>query len=614
VAGTRRDESSRCIIVGAGPAGLTAGYELSKLGIPAIILEKDACVGGLSRTVDYKGYRFDIGGHRFFTKVDFVRDLWSEILGEEDLLERPRLSRIHYQRKFFDYPIRPAKALLGLGPLEGLRIVGSYLYAQLFPSQVEETFEQWVCNRFGRRLFEVFFKTYTEKVWGIPCHEIRADWAAQRIKNLNLFAALRDSLLRSRAPGREIATTLIQQFHYPRLGPGMMWERCRELVAEKGCPTVTGALVTRVRHRDGRIRSVCARLRSGAECEELGTHFLSSMPIRDLVRALDPAPPPEILAAADRLRHRDFLMVALILDRAETFPDNWIYVHSPEVRVGRIQNFKNWSPAMVPDPAKTALGLEYFVQEGDELWSAPDAELVALGGRECASLGLIRADDVVDGTVVRMPKAYPVYDAGYAEALSQVRAYLGTFANLQLMGRNGLHRYNNQDHSMVTAVFAARNVAGARHDVWNVNVEQEYHEEARATAEGRGDRAVPGSAERGVGEAVIASVFARYDPVALGGAVGAILGVGLFLATAILLIRGGDPVGPNLSLLGNYLLGFRVSWAGAWLGMAEALAGGFAFGWALAEAINAVVGWHEAAFRRRLELHRALRLVSVDDP
>jgi len=600
-----RASPDRCVIIGAGPAGLTAALEALKLGIPAIVYEKDDVVGGISRTVRYKEYRFDIGGHRFFTRVPEIQKIWEEILGP-DLLTRPRLSRVYYNDRFFDYPIKPLNALRGLGPAESLRIIASYTWGQLFPSEEERNFEQWVSNRFGRRLYEIFFKSYTEKVWGMSCTEISADWAAQRIKNLDLATALKNALFGSRSRDDELVTSLIDHFQYPRLGPGMLWERCRELLATEGCPTFTGTEVVRVRHDAGRIVAITLRDRAGRESEQSGAHFVSTMPIRELLNCFDPAPPPEVLEAANRLRHRDFLMVALIVDRADVFPDNWIYVQSPRVRVGRIQNFKNWSPAMVPDPRTSSLGLEYFVQEGDELWSAADDELIDLGRRECEKLGLLRTSEVTDGFVMRVPKAYPVYDSDYSDAMNRVRDHVAGFPNLYLVGRNGQHRYNNQDHSMLTALYAVRNLAGASCDVWDVNIEPEYHEEVQGSPSERMDRLLPAPARDEVGEDLVRSVFARYDPVALGGALALVLGLGLFLATAILLLRGGDPVGPMLSLLGNYLLGYQVSWGGALLGMVEAALGGYVFGVVLAKIINAVISGHESVYRRNAELARSI--------
>ncbi len=471
----------KTFIIGAGPAGLTAALELSRLGRPAIVLEQDSTVGGLARTVEYKGYRFDIGGHRFFTKAPLVEDIWRELLGA-DLLEIQRLSRIYYRGRYFDYPLRPLNAVLGLGPFEACRILLSYLRARLAPLPEEPDFESWVINRFGRRLYEIFFKSYTEKVWGMPCHEISSDWAAQRIKNLDLAAALRNAFTRTGAVGDgAIVTTLIDRFLYPRLGPGMMWESCRARLERSGVPTWTGTRVLKLHHSDHHSGRRVTRLTvdRGGELSTLDVdQVLCSMPLQALVGCLDPAPPGAVRAAARQLRYRDFLAVVLIVDRPRVFPDNWLYVHSPEVRVGRIQNFKNWSEAMVPDPSRTSLGLEYFVHEHDELLGKTDQELAALGARELQALGLVDASEVIDSVVVRVPKAYPVYDHRYRDVLSRMLPYLRSFSNLQLMGRNGQHRYNNQDHSMLTGIYAARNLAGANYDIWSVNVDLQHHETA----------------------------------------------------------------------------------------------------------------------------------------
>jgi protoporphyrinogen oxidase len=581
----------RTVVIGAGPAGLAAAHELSTLGRDVTVLEQDDQVGGIARTVVYEGYRFDIGGHRFFTKADSIQRLWEEVMGD-DFLVRPRLSRIHYRDHFFHYPLKPVEALIGLGPWEALRIFVSYVRARTFPIEDERTFEEWVVNRFGRRLFEIFFETYTEKVWGRPCSEIGAEWAAQRIKNLDLVAAVRNALLGSRADG-QVLTTLIDRFHYPRLGPGMLWERWTERLAERGVEIRMETEVNRLVHRDGRVVAVEARRSDGTTDRVEGAHFISTMPVRELVRALSPAPPAAVLEAAERLQYRDFLTVVLIIEKAELFPDNWIYIHSPDVRVGRIQNFKNWSPDMVPDPSMTSLGLEYFVDEGDDLWALSDPELIELGARETVRLGLVGEGSVRDGTVVRVRKAYPVYDGGYREALATIRGWLSGLDNLQLVGRNGQHRYNNQDHSMLTGMLAARNVAGEEHDVWAVN--EEYHEEGAAR-----DRLTPAAARQRSLEEVLAGAFARYDARALGAAVGVVLGVGLFLATALALIHEpGDP-GRVLSLLGQYLLGYEVSWAGAGIGLLSAGTGGFAFGWLLARMINGLIGWEESLLRRQI--------------
>ncbi|HEU4630963.1 MAG TPA: NAD(P)/FAD-dependent oxidoreductase [Gemmatimonadaceae bacterium] len=474
------------LVCGAGPAGLTAAYALAKQGYAVTVLESDELVGGISRTATHNGYRFDIGGHRFFTKIRPVEALWEELLGDE-LIDVPRLSRIHYDGKYFDYPLKAGNALRGLGLWRATLIVLSYLQARLHPSPVEETFEQWVTNRFGRRLYETFFKTYTEKVWGIPCAEIRAEWAAQRIQGLSLTRAiLSATALTKRA---DDVKTLIHSFRYPRLGPGQMWERCRDRVRELGGEVLLRHRVTAIELEHGRAVAVRAATDAGERrfpCE----HVISTLDLRALVRALQPAAPPEIRRAGEGLRYRDFLLVALVLDARDLFPDNWIYVHTPGVKVGRIQNFNNWSAAMVPVPGHTCLGLEYFCFEGDGLWESPDAELIALATHELGQLGLARGARVDDGAVVRMPKAYPIYDGEYRDHIATIRSYIDPIANLHPVGRNGMHKYNNQDHSMYTALLTTENMLGARHDVWSVNTDLEYHEEQRVDG-GRGAGAGP---------------------------------------------------------------------------------------------------------------------------
>lgn len=471
-----RDSAKNVVIIGAGPAGLTAAYELCKLGVRAVVLEKDSVVGGLSRTVNYKGYHFDIGGHRFFTKVKAVDAMWREVLTDGQFLRRNRLSRIYYNKKFFYYPLRASNALLGLGVWNSLLIFLSYLRAQLFPEKPEDTFEQWISNRFGKRLYKIFFKTYTEKVWGIPCDQIMAEWAAQRIKGLSLLAAVKSALIQKQQTKGDVIKTLIDAFDYPELGPGMMWETVSDIVKENGREIRLNAGVNRIIWDGSGVKALEIITDGVPEIVE-GTHFISSMPIRGLIKKFDPPVPEAVVKAAEALNYRDFLTVALVVNKRELFPDNWIYVHDADVKVGRIQNFKNWSPAMVPDPEKTCLGLEYFCFEGDGLWTMTDSDLIDLGKRELGILGLVKPSDVVDGSVVRMPKAYPVYDGTYAEALLVVRRFLEGVSNLQLVGRNGMHKYNNQDHSMLTAMLAVKNILGASYDLWQVNAEQEYHEE-----------------------------------------------------------------------------------------------------------------------------------------
>ncbi len=457
-------------VLGAGPAGLTAAYALTKAGVPVTVLEAGPEVGGIARTETYKGFRFDIGGHRFLTKIPEVQALWEEWLGDE-LLRVRRLSRINYRGRFFDYPLRLPNVLGHLGLVESLRIGLSYLRAQVAPIAPEESFEDWVTNRFGDRLYRTFFKAYTEKVWGVPCTVIRAEWAAQRIKGLSLTRALRHTLHRQRPP-----TSLADAFYYPRLGPGQMWERAAGLVKAAGGEIRMNAVVDNLHHEHGQITSVTAR--SGGERVRIPVRgVVSSIPLPSLVQRLDPALPSAALEAAGQLRFRDFLIVVLILKKPEVFPDQWIYVHSPEVKVGRIQNFKNWSPALVPDSSKTSLGMEYFCDVGDSVWTMSDEALGSLAASELERIGLAPASLVEDTCVIRQRRAYPVYDVHYRGYVDALRRVLGGFRNLQTIGRNGMHRYNNQDHSMLTGLLAADNVLGADHDLWNVNTERSYYEE-----------------------------------------------------------------------------------------------------------------------------------------
>jgi protoporphyrinogen oxidase len=435
-------------------------------------------VGGLARTESYKGFYFDIGGHRFFTKSADVQKMWQEVLGDA-FLRRPRLSRIYYHKTFFFYPLKPFNALKGLGLFESLRIIVSYLQWQLFPYRREDSFEQWVTNRFGKRLFLTFFKTYTEKVWGIPCSELKAEWAAQRIKDLSLKTAVLNMFLKP----KQTIKTLIEEFDYPRLGPGMMWNAVKDRVEKQGGVVWMNTDVVGIHRRGNRIHSVVVSCEGHQELIQ-GTDFISSMAVTEFIQRLDPPPPPAVLKAAAALKYRDFLTICLIVDQPDLFPDNWIYIHAPEVKVGRIQNFKNWSPDMVPDPTKTSLGLEYFCNEGDALWNMPDAELIESGKREVERLGLARYADVEDGCVFRAPKSYPVYDSEYRGYLAIVREFVDSLENFQTIGRNGLHRYNNQDHAMLTGMLAVRNlILGEKSDLWSVNADREYHEEIRGTAE-----------------------------------------------------------------------------------------------------------------------------------
>jgi protoporphyrinogen oxidase len=466
--------AAEVVIVGGGPAGLTAAYELAKKGAFATVLEADDVVGGISRTVERDGWRFDIGGHRFFTKVEPVESFWHEVLPDEDFLLRPRKSRIYYKGKFYDYPLKASNALSNLGVIEAIRCVASYGWARIRPPERQDMYEGWLVARFGWRLYNHFFKTYTEKVWGHPASEMPADWAAQRVKNLSLASAVMNALMPRR--NQKDITSLIEEFQYPRLGPGMMWERCQELSEAKGAKVMMRTKATRIRHAGGRVTSVVAS-HDGAETDYKASAVISSMPIASLVHAFDPPVPDEVLKAADDLYYRDFLTVALVVPAgAVPWDDNWIYIHDTSVKTMRIQNFGSWSPYMVKE-GRNVLGLEYTVEEDDEYWSADDAELIARGASELGRLGLLDPGQVESGYVVRMPKAYPYYDLDYAANVEKIRAWIAQNAsNVFPVGRNGMHRYNNQDHSMYTAMLTVENLFGADHDVWSVNVEEEYHE------------------------------------------------------------------------------------------------------------------------------------------
>ncbi len=469
-------------MIGAGPAGLTAAYELARRGVPVEVFEADDMVGGISRTAQRDGWRFDIGGHRFFTKVKAVDEFWHEILSEEDFLLRPRMSRIYYRGQLFDYPLKAMNALKGLGVLEAVKCVGSYTWAQISPPKDQTNFEGWVSARFGKRLYSIFFKTYTEKVWGIPATSIQADWAAQRIKNLSLWKAIVNAI-KPKHNSKDI-TSLIEEFKYPKFGPGMMWERCAELVTEFGGEVTMKTWIETV-HRDETGVTAVTLDGVGGRRELEADHVISSMPISALVKAMDPPAPQNVQAAADGLRYRDFLTVALVVPEKFSFPDNWIYIHTPDVKVGRIQNFGSWSPYLVKD-GRTCLGLEYFVSEGDEMWESTDEDLITLAKRELEQLGLVTPGAIEDGYVVRQPKAYPVYDEDYQGHVETIRHWLAeAVPNVHPVGRNGMHRYNNADHSMYTAMLTVENILDrATHDVWAVNVEEEYHEE---TTRSKGD-------------------------------------------------------------------------------------------------------------------------------
>ncbi|MGA1852343.1 NAD(P)/FAD-dependent oxidoreductase [Sphingobium sp. HT1-2] len=492
---SRVDQSVDVAIIGAGPAGLTAAYLLTKKGFSVTVIEKDPVyVGGISRTVELDGYRFDIGGHRFFSKSKEVVDLWNEIL-PDDFIQRPRMSRIYYEGKFYSYPLRAFEALWNLGIWRSTLCMASFAKARLFPNRNVRSFQDWTVNAFGHKLFSIFFKTYTEKVWGMPCDEMSADWAAQRIKGLSLWGAVVDGLKRSlglnKKPNDGMATkTLLETFRYPRLGPGMMWEAARDRVIEGGNQILMAHSLKQLAQDQGTQRWRVVADGPDGDVIINAAHVISSAPMRELAARIHPL--PETLPEAMELKYRDFLTVALMIKSEDLFPDNWIYIHDSKVQVGRIQNFRSWSPEMVPDESVACVGLEYFCFEGDGLWASADADLIDLAKKEMAILGLCNPDDVVGGAVVRQEKAYPVYDDAYADHVLAMRTELEAVApTLHLVGRNGMHRYNNQDHAMMTAMLTVRNIeAGTRvYDVWGVNEDAEYHESGEEGQDVEGQRA-----------------------------------------------------------------------------------------------------------------------------
>ena len=468
------DLISQILVIGAGPAGLTAAYALARSGRPSTVIEAATAPGGIAKTVEYLGSRYDLGGHRFFSKSAEVESLWDE-LASEPLLVRSRLSRIFYDGKFYDYPLKIGNALRNMGPVTASQVLGSYVAARVHPG-VDDTFEGWVTNRFGRRLYKMFFESYTEKVWGRPCSELSAEWAAQRIKNLSLSAAVKDAVFGKR--GGDVMS-LIDQFRYPRLGPGQLWQDAAEKCRAAGCDVrlqervVAFEMEAAVRPA---VTAVLTQDDDGARRRYRVDHVISSMPVRDLVAAL-PDKPVDVASRAAGLEYRGFIAVALALDTGDLFPDNWVYVHSSQVRIGRVQNFGNWSPDLLASPGTSLLGAEFFSTEGDDLWLLSDDRLIDLAWREVREIGLVSRGRLLYGHVTRVPDAYPVYATDQEKSFAPVRGWLSSLRNLQCVGRNGQHRYNNMDHSMITALIAAENIEnGYSRDPWAVNQEADYHE------------------------------------------------------------------------------------------------------------------------------------------
>lgn len=517
------------IIIGAGPAGLTAAYELLKnTDIKPMIFEMDHQVGGIAKTVNYKGNRIDIGGHRFFSKSDRVMEWWKEIMpvqgkpSKDDLilgrkvllsegsdlvdpekedkvmLARNRLSRIFFLRKFFDYPVSLSKRTLGnLGIVKTIKIGFSYLKIRLFPLREEEHLEHFFINRFGRELYETFFKDYTEKVWGVPCDQISTEWGAQRIKGLSItkmvLHAMKTVFRKNKTLAqKDIETSLIGYFMYPKYGPGQMWEEVTKIVKAKGAEVHMQKKIVGMKFENGEVREIEVQdEKTGLRESFKGDYFFSTMPIQELVSIMETAIPENVKKVAEGLMYRDFITVGLLLKKMkikndtnqksvnDVPPDNWIYIQERDVRVGRLQLFNNWSPYMVKDFEKTVwLGLEYFCNIGDELWSKSDEEFIEFAKDELAKIDIIAKEDILDATILRVPKTYPSYFGSY-EKFGELREFLDKIENLFLVGRNGMHRYNNQDHSMLTAITAVENIMAGRKDksnIWDVNTEQEYHE------------------------------------------------------------------------------------------------------------------------------------------
>lgn len=536
-----RGSKQRAIIIGAGPAGLTAALEFCRQGsIESIVLEASNRIGGISCTIEHNGNRIDMGGHRFFSKSDRVMDWWAEIMpiasAEADrefaihyqnqrrtvracgaeartepaavdpdcvMLVRPRKSRIYFMRQFFDYPLSLSPATLQrMGALRSLRILASYVWAQVLQRRPEKSLEDFLINRFGRELYEKFFKSYTEKVWGVGCEQIAAAWGAQRIKGLSLEKAAshfyQKMLARRKSSARQkdCETSLIEQFLYPKYGPGQLWERVAKLVEQSGGEVRLGWRVTKLYVRKEqnteRVTAVDAKAPDGKTVRIEGDYFFSTMPVRELLRAMDTPTPPEIQAISDGLQYRDFITVGLLVDRlliTETdrspVKDTWIYIQEPDVLAGRLQIFNNWSPYLVSDPTKAWIGLEYFCYDSDELWKKSDEEIAKFAIGEAAKIGILEPDEVRDSCVFRVPKAYPAYFGTY-EHFDKIVEYMERYENLFLVGRNGMHKYNNQDHSMLTAMVAVDNIlSGIKHknNLWEINTDQEYHEQKCAPAE-----------------------------------------------------------------------------------------------------------------------------------
>jgi len=474
----------KIVIIGAGPAGLTAGYELKKRNKDFIIFEKEKEIGGIAKTVKYKNFRFDIGGHRFFSKSEIVNKIWKEILPADDWLQRHRLSRIYYDNCFFDYPLKIDNVVKNLGLKRSLAIILSFINSKLFPIRDEKSFEDWIVNRFGWRLYKTFFKSYTEKLWGIPCEQIRADWAAQRIRGLSFTSAVKDALLRQIGfKNSEVIKTLITSFVYPKYGPGMMWQAMSGKILKgtnkKIIKRKTKVIKIIFNKKTAKVKRVIIKNEQGKERQVKTAALFSSMPIDELILLINPIPSKKVIKAAKDLMYRDFIQVALVFKMKKSFPDNWIYIHDPQVNILRVQNFKNWSPYLVPSKKYTCLGVEYTCNIGDEIWSLSDRRLKNLAKEELIKTRLVSKNKtVLGGKVARMKKAYPIYNSEYKKSVKIIKNFLKKIKNLYPIGRSGMFKYNNMDHSMLTAILSVRNFCEKKsYNVWDINTEEKYHEE-----------------------------------------------------------------------------------------------------------------------------------------
>jgi protoporphyrinogen oxidase len=598
----RMTAGKNIIIIGAGPAGLAAALELTRNGFKPVIIEKTAAVGGMARTEKHGNFLFDIGGHRFFTRDENIRRLWNDVLGK-DFSSVNRLSRIFYQDRLINYPLSFFNVLYHLGFVESILILSSYLKTKFDGKKEENTFEQWIRGRFGERLYRKFFKPYTEKVWGLPCDQIRSDWAAQRIKGLSLTEALYDALFNSRK-----ADSLISRFQYPLMGSGMMWQALLERVTTAGGDILFNAEAVDLKIEKGRIQSLTMKRGDVLESSAVD-HLISSMPINHLVKLLGPQAPPDVSDAARALSYRNFIMVLLIVARRHIFPDQWIYLHGSTVKAGRIQNFKNWSSALVPDPEKTSVGMEYFCNADEEIWHLPDSDLIALAGEELVRLGFAKSSEIVDACVVRQPQAYPIYDSGYRERINGIKYYLESIDNLQTIGRGGTYRYSNMDQAMQSGIMAAQNMMGAAHPLWDGGTTDEYLEAEEKTNIKRRETRV-----------LLRQTFTLMDQTAFGAATGLTAGLLIWFITVWPIIRGDSIITPYLGLISNYFLGYTVTFGGALIGFGYGFIWGFCFGWIFGFLRNAFIRFYIHRLRKKIEavairniMDRALTFLEVQE-